>query len=428
MKSREAACSALVMVEKKGAWLDFAVNKQLKHHQMTDADRRLTYRMAYGVTTRRLTLDYILDRFCRRGIDSLPLIIKTILRLGLYQIMYMDRIPAYAAVNEAAALAQKRCGCTMSGLVNAVLRNAVRRREQLLSDLPRQDAERIAVEHSHPRWLVAKWLERWGSEFTEALCAANNRPAPLSIRINRNKITVKQYANMLKQADIAAQPSKWCQDMLVLGQNLPFSRLPGFERGLFIVQGEASTLPVSSLELTPGLDVLDMCSAPGGKATLIASRIAPGTVTAIDIHPHRVGLVRKNFRRLGLDNFSLITADARDGAAVAGRRFPRILLDAPCTGTGVLRNKPDIKWRASPGDVAALAALQTQLLETACDLLRPGGLLVYSTCSLLREENEAVVDAVCTRRKSMQQLAEEQYIPHVHMLDGFFVAKLQKVV
>src|SRR5690554_5173772 len=302
MKSREAAYSALILVEARGAWMDMAVKSQLKRRPLAEADRRLAHRLAYGVTARRLTLDFVLDRFCRQGIESLPLTIKTILRLGLYQIMYMDRIPAYAAVNEAADLARLKGGRSMSGLVNAVLRNAVRQREQLLSDLPQEKIERIAVKHSHPRWLVQKWLDRWGEEFTEALCAANNRPAPLSIRINRGKIAVEEYESILKRAGIIAQTSQWCQDMLVLGQDLPFSHLPGFDQGLFIVQGEASALPVSSLDLAPGLEVLDMCSAPGGKATHIASQIAPGTVTALDIHPHRVGLVRKNFQRLGLDN------------------------------------------------------------------------------------------------------------------------------
>lgn len=435
MNPREAAYCALMQVEEKGAWLDQAVNNQLAQQLLGDADRRLAYRLAYGVTTYRLALDYVLDKLCRQGIASLPPAIKTILRLGVYQIIHMDRIPDYAAVNEAVDQARRQGGPSLAGLVNGVLRNVVRRRDNLLTDLPQQPEERIAVEFSHPRWLVKRWLQRWGEDFTRQLCAANNRPGPITLRVNTANTTVEQYTGLLAEAGIEAAPSSWCRDMLVLKEDVPFSRLPGYGDGLFIVQGEASALPVANLDLQPGIDVLDMCSAPGGKATHIAAKIAPGTVTALDIHAHRLELVRENFQRLGLDNYTLAVVDARQADRAVGRTFTRILLDAPCTGTGIVRNKPDIKWRRRPGDVAALAALQRQLLDKACDLLSPGGIAVYSTCTLLAEENEAVVEAALTTRRDIRLVplggeggGHLTTFPHVHNLDGFFVAKVQKVV
>ena len=434
MDARQVALQALLLVD-RGSWLDKAV-RDVVPEEAAAADRRLAHNLAYGVTSNELTLDYILNRFCRKGINSLSPVLRIILRIGLYQLMYLDRVPDYAVLNEAAAQARKHAGPAMAGLVNGVLRNVLRSRETLLSDLPREVNKRISVEFSHPLWIVDHWLERWGEKFTRELCLANNQPAPLSLRVNTEKISKESLLSMLADWGIEARPSKWDPNMLVLPAETAFSQLPAHDQGLFSIMGESSALPVQNLGLTAGLEVLDMCSAPGGKAVYAAELVRPATVTAIEIHSHRATSIVETARRLGLDNVAVITGDARDAKELTARSFPRILLDAPCSGSGVLRKKPDIKWRYSEKDIKKLVLLQKQLLAAACNLLEPGGFVVYSTCSLLRWENEEVVEGALAAEDMValpvsiggEELRYGNIFPSVHGIDGFFLAKLQKVV
>ncbi len=434
MDARQAALEALILVS-KGSWLDRAMEGLVPQHAPT-ADRRLAYNLAYGVTSQQLVLDHVLDRFCRQGVASLSPLLRIILRLGLYQLIYLDRVPDYAVVNEAVTQARQRLGQPMARVVNGILRNVLRNKDQLLTNLPSQAAKRIAIEFSHPQWMVDHWLERWGAEFTRQLCLANNQPAPLSLRVNNQRISRKDLVAKLADCGIEARSSSWDSNMLVLPATTAFSDLPDFGQGLYTIMGEASALPVQNLDLKPGQNVLDMCSAPGGKAAYAAELVAPGTVTAIELHKHRAAAIGETVQRLGLENVTVVTGDARNAGKLAGRSFPRILLDAPCSGSGVLRRKPDIKWRYSRQDIEQLTRLQRQLLEAACDCLAPGGFVVYSTCSLLRWENEDVVQqALC--RSDMASVPvtiggdQHQYgnlFPSVHGIDGFFIAKLQKEV
>lgn len=435
--ARVVALAALNNVERRQAYSGPALLGETRKHSLSPREERLVWKLVYGVITYRLSLDYVLNKFCRQNVSRLSTTMRNIMRLACYQLVYLDRIPDFAAVNEAVAMARRSSGQRMAGFVNGVLRNIVRQRDSLF-DLSPHSAEGISVLHSHPLWMVEKWLKKWGAEFTADLCRANNLPASLTIRVNTGKISVEDYFTLTAEKGLSPIRGKYCREALLFPANTKFSDLPGFSQGLFIVQGEASMLVADCLDLRPGQKVLDMCSAPGGKATHIASRIEAGEVTACDLHAGRVKLVEENAARLGLDNVKALKADARKLPEYLRARFDRVLVDAPCTGLGVIRKKPDIKWARQPEDLDVLAALQQEILRTGCQLLRPGGYLVYSTCTIMDEENQDNVHSLLAARNEMKlerleisNLSGREGVintfPHLHDLDGFFIAKFKKV-
>lgn len=435
--ARDVALAALTTIE-KGAYSSHALQAVTRHQSLSSRDEGLVWRLVYGVVSQRLSLDYILNKFCRRKVSHLSPILRNILRLSCYQLVYLDRIPDFAAVNEAVAMAKKCAGSGMAGFVNAVLRNVVGNRGKLFADLVPGSIEDISVRHSHPQWMVEDWVKRWGIEFTAALCGANNATAPLTVRVNSRRVGVEKFIDAAARVGLQGQRGKYWDEAVVFYDDVRFNKLPGYADGWFIVQGEASMLPPLCLDVQPGQDVLDMCSAPGGKTTQLAQLAHPGKVFACDLHPHRLKLVSENAQRLGLDNCLTVAGDAALLNGKLNSRYERILLDAPCSGLGVIRNKPDIKWARKPQDIGELAALQLRILKSACDLLAPGGVLVYSTCTLTEQENHGVIDALLEERGDMivvdpglAELADQGYIstfPHLHDLDGFFIAKLKKVV
>ncbi len=436
--ARDVALAALTTIEKEGAYSNHVLQAETRRQRLSPRDEGLVWRLVYGVVTHRLCLDYILNQFCRRKVSSLSPVLRNILRLACYQLIYLERIPDYAAVNEAVTKDRKVAGGGMAGFVNGVLRNVVGNRDQLFQNLRPGTVEEISVRHSHPQWMVEAWVERWGSDFSAALCAANNEVAPLTVRVNTTRIGVDDFIAAAAQVGLQGQRGKYCDKAVVFHDHTPFNMLPGFGDGWFIVQGEASMLPALCLGVQPGQDVLDMCSAPGGKATQLAQLSYPGKVLACDLYPHRLKLVAENAQRLGLDNCLTALGDAALLEGKLNRHFERILLDAPCSGLGVIRNKPDIKWSRKPQDIEDLAALQLRLLKAGCNLLAPGGFLVYSTCTITKQENQEVIDALLEERRDMlvvdsclPDLVPSGYIstfPHLHGLDGFFIAKLKKVV
>jgi len=438
LAARDVALAALNSIEKDQAFSALALQDTAKKYPLSPRDERLVWRLVYGVVTHRLSLDYILNQFCRRNVSSLSASLRNNMRMACYQLVYLDRIPDFAAVNEAVDRARKTAGKGMAGFVNGVLRNILRNRDSLFKNLELGTLEEISVLHSHPLWMVEMWAKRWGLDFSTQLCISNNEPASLTIRVNTRKISVDQYVAASEARGLKPAPGRFHPQALVFPLDTPFSQLPGYKQGWFVVQGEASMLPAACLELEPGQHVLDMCSAPGGKATQIAAEIQSGLVTAWDIHDSRLKLVRANAARLGLENIITARVDAAHAQEIP-QKFDRILIDAPCSGFGVIRKKPDIKWSRTPEDIHSLAELQLKILHTGCDLLNPGGILVYSTCTMVEEENQAVVMSLLGQRRDIELLKismpglddTDGFIatfPHLHNLDGFFIAKLTKVV
>ena len=359
--------------------------------------------------------------------------VEALLLVGLYQLLY-TRIPAHAAIGETVGCADKLKKPWAKALLNAVLRNAQRESEALLAELERDPVVRTA----HPRWLQkslkAFWPEQW-----EAICAANNAHPPMILRVNRRHHSRDAYLQLLVEAGIEAQPCTFSQDGIVLAEACDVRNLPGFAEGWISVQDEAAQLAADLLDLAPGQRVLDACCAPGGKTChILEVEPALAGVVAVDLEAKRLVRVRENLARLGL-SAELIAADGRDTATWwDGKPFQRILLDAPCSATGVIRRHPDIKLTRQPDDIAALATLQGELLDAMWPTLEVGGILLYATCSTLPTENTEVIEAFLARTPGARELdiAGQFGIkqPHGRQLlaqegghDGFYYAKLIKI-
>jgi 16S rRNA (cytosine967-C5)-methyltransferase len=367
-----------------------------------------------------------------------------LLRLGIYQLLYLDRIPASAAVNETVKLAHQSAP-RATGFINALLRRTDRERGAIPWPDERKDlAGHIAAVHSHPRWLVEQWLEQLGPDETRALAKAMSEPPPLTVRVNALKTNRDRLVERLAQEGVTASPCRYSPDGLSLLPHPALAALPSFREGLFTVQDEASQFAVLLLAPRPGDRLLDLCAAPGGKTTHCAQRMENrGAILACDVAPRKLRFIEETAARLGISIITTRHLDGgRDAAALPREGFDRVLVDAPCSGIGVLRRNPEGKWWKTPETVGELAAVQQRLMANAADTVAPGGVLVYATCSTSTEENEAVIENFLTQRhdfvlengRDLFPDAAELFTgqglfrtwPHRHAMDGFFAARLRR--
>jgi 16S rRNA (cytosine967-C5)-methyltransferase len=430
MNPRLAAARALTAVLSGKASLGSSLPPQLdkvEHH-----DRALAQDLAFGAARWQPRLQLLADRLLEKPFKAADKDVEALLLIGLYQLLH-SRIPAHAAIGETVGCAGALKKPWAKGLLNAVLRRAQREHEALFAEL-----ERDPVLHTaHPRWLQkalkAHWPEHW-----QAICAANNAHPPLILRVNRRHGSRDAYLEELRSAGLAAEPCTFSRDGVRLLQPCDVTTLPGFKQGRVSVQDEAAQLAAELLELAPGQRVLDACAAPGGKTChLLEVEPALREVVAVDLEAKRLARVRENLERLQLDA-TLIAADGRDTAAWwDGTPFQRILLDAPCSATGVIRRHPDIKLTRQPEDIPALAQLQGELLDALWPTLAPGGVLLYATCSVLPTENSETVAAFLARTPDVQEVTiagdfglqspqGRQLLPQLDGHDGFYYAKLIK--
>ena len=431
MNPRLAAAKALTAVLNGKASLNSSLPLQLDKVEVRD--RGLTQDLAFGTARWQPRLSALANKLLQKPFKAADADVEALLLVGLYQLLY-TRIPAHAAIGETVGCADKLKKPWAKALLNAVLRNAQRESEALLAELEHDPVVRTA----HPRWLQkslkAFWPQQW-----EAICAANNAHPPMILRVNRRHHSRDAYLQLLVEAGIEAQPCTFSQDGIVLAAACDVRNLPGFVEGWISVQDEAAQLAADLLDLAPGQRVLDACCAPGGKTCHILE-VEPklAGVVAVDLEAKRLVRVRENLERLGL-SAELIAADGRDTATWwDGKPFQRILLDAPCSATGVIRRHPDIKLTRQPDDIAALATLQGELLDAMWPTLEVGGILLYATCSTLPTENTEVIEAFLARTPGARELdiAGQFGIkqPHGRQLlaqegghDGFYYAKLIKI-
>ncbi|AMB77564.1 MULTISPECIES: 16S rRNA (cytosine(967)-C(5))-methyltransferase RsmB [Pseudomonas] len=431
MNPRLAAAKALTAVLNGKASLNSSLPLQLD--KVEARDRGLTQDLAFGTARWQPRLSALANKLLQKPFKAADADVEALLLVGLYQLLY-TRIPAHAAIGETVGCADKLKKPWAKALLNAVLRNAQRESEALLTELEHDPVVRTA----HPRWLQkslkAFWPQQW-----EAICAANNAHPPMILRVNRRHKTRDAYLQLLVESGIEAQPCVFSQDGIVLAEPCDVRNLPGFAEGWISVQDEAAQLAADLLDLAPGQRVLDACCAPGGKTCHILE-VEPelAGVVAVDLEAKRLVRVRENLERLGL-SAELIAADGRDTATWwDGKPFQRILLDAPCSATGVIRRHPDIKLTRQPDDIAALATLQGELLDAMWPTLEVGGILLYATCSTLPTENTEVIEAFLARTPGARELdiAGQFGIkqPHGRQLlaqegghDGFYYAKLIKI-
>jgi 16S rRNA (cytosine967-C5)-methyltransferase len=445
--AREAALEILIRISEREAYSNLLLNRELERSRLDSRDRRLATELVYGTLQRRYTLDWMLGRLLKKGPDSLQPWVKELLRMSLYQLAFLDRIPERAAVHEAVEIAKRRGHAGIAGLVNGVLRAWGRQKEQLRpKEHPRTLREKAAA-WSCPEWMVERLERAYGEEAArETLLACLSAPA-VSVRVNLLKMDRDEWiVKWMEEQEGEALPSSVAPEgvLIVRGGNPAHSRL--FREGACTVQDESSMLVARAVAPRPGMNVLDMCAAPGGKTTHLAELMENrGSVRAFDIHPHKVDLIRENARRLGL---SIVEAEQGDGRKLKDRfppsSFDAVLLDAPCSGLGVIRRKPDIKWRKE-AEIAPLILLQRELLESAAPLVKPGGTLVYSTCTWEPEENFRQVDAFLKAhpefeadpelekllpedvvKKAVKGCGWVQILPHHFGSDGFFIARLKK--
>jgi 16S rRNA (cytosine967-C5)-methyltransferase len=396
-------------------------------------DRRWTRELVYGMLRRRSWLDVILGDRVRGGIARLDADLTDLLRLGTYQLLFMGSVPAYAGIAQTVELAKRRHGLGASKLANAVLRRVDRERATPGVELPDDPVEALALEHSHPAWLVARWIARWGIDETRELLIANNREAPLFAR--PYNVAREQLETMLEDAGIRLADAPLLTDGLELRSVSSLTELGAFRQGLFHVQDPASTLVTEYAAVAAGSYVADLCAAPGGKSIELSRRAA--RVYPSDVSPVRLDRVVENVERLELTQVFPYVADARMPAT---RPMDVVLVDVPCTGTGTFRRHPDARWRVKVSDLAVMGALQRTILRSAASVVKAGGLLVYSTCSLETEENDAQVDAFLSENaqwrlepppagvvpESVLDAGRLRVLPHRHGTDGAFAARLRR--
>ncbi len=426
-KPREIAVHILGRHVESGRWLEDLLARELSSQRLAPADRALVQEMVYGSVRHQALLDWMIAR--RTDGRDQPALMRALLRIALYQLFFLDRIPDHAAVNEAVESARRLGFPAQAGFVNALLRGCLREREALESEMEVLRARQPEIGYSHPRWLCERWSARYTVERMRELLSWNNQPPRVFARLNTLKSTPEGWRDRLISEGVEATPIEfdWVPAgwMVRLDRFPPVDTLPSFREGWFYIQDPSTLLAVTELSPQPGEAVLDLCAAPGGKTTAIAQLMNDrGRITAYDPDGVRRGLIRENCERLGLK--SVRVPEGR--AARPGESFDRILIDAPCSNTGVMRRRAELRWRITEAEITRLRGVQLGLLRQAAGCLAPGGKLVYSTCSLEPEENEGVVAEFLAESAvgGWHLVRQRQLSPLVEGVDGAFVAVLQK--
>jgi 16S rRNA (cytosine967-C5)-methyltransferase len=436
----------LERVERAGAYADLALHAALRRSRLAPVDRALATELVYGTLRWRGRLDFLLARVLERDFSTLEPLVLTLLRVGAYQIVFTENVPDPAAVDQTVRCARAVGAERATGLVNGVLRRLVRVHQKIpLPDLVEDPLGHLTGVLSLPPWIAERWLEIFGAEEAAMLAKASNSVPPLTARVNPLRSTRQALIEELAPRLPDARACRLAPRGIVLGHRGHPAHDPAFLEGRFTIQDEASQLIAAYLEPKPGERILDVCAAPGTKTTAIAEEIGDaGEVVAVDRNARRLGLVGRDARRLGLTNITTCEHDATGSfrGFEARGAFDRVLVDVPCSGLGTLRRNPDARWRVRPGDPQRLAETQRAILRNAATALRPGGVLVYSTCTLLPEENESVIESFLSETRDFRLLPGDaapgptralvgadgflRCFPHLHDSDGFFAARLER--
>jgi len=435
MGARETALNVLIACRKDGGWSNGALKETIARDRLDSRDGGLAARLSYGVIQNRNYLDFYLGQLLTGKVKDLHPALRDILHMGLYQIYLMDKIPESAAVNESVELAKKYCRKqkNASGLVNAVLRNAVRTKGSLKEPISWED------KYSHPGKLINLLKGYVGKERIEPMLRANNAIAPMTVQVNTLQISSDDLQKRLEAEGVTAQNHPWLADCLVLSGTGNLEQLPSFREGLFYVQDAAAKLSVLCAQIQPGEKVLDCCAAPGGKSFAAAIAMAgQGSVTSCDVHGHKIDLIAKGAERLQMKNITALQQNATEYCPQWQEQFDTVIADVPCSGLGIIRKKPDIRYK-DLGAMAELPALQKEILDNVARYVKPGGRLLYSTCTLVQAENEDVVEAFLQThpdfiteplplpapfpRNESGMLA---LVPGEYDTDGFFICRLRR--
>lgn len=440
MDAREAAMLALNACQRQGGWSDGALKKQLAAAELSGRDAALATQLCFGVLQNQMLLDFYLSKFSNIPLKRMEGKVVQTLRLGAYQMLFLTRIPHSAAVNSAVTLVKTHCkNPRAAGMVNGILRS-MERSLQNMPVIPQGDpVAYLSTLYSHPEWLVKEFILSLGEEETAQMLAADNSQPPTAVMVNTTRTTAEELKAMLEADHVEAEPHPWLENCLLLHRTGDLERLEAFQQGLFYVQDPASRLAVLAAGAKPGMKVLDCCAAPGGKSFAAAIAMEnQGEIVSCDLHPHKKKLIQAGADRLGLTIISPKTADGKVFRPEWENAFDLVLVDAPCSGLGVIRKKPDIRYK-DPAPLADLPAVQLDILRNAARYVKPGGTLMYSTCTLLYRENGEVVETFLAENNSYKaeafplpgpvglvQGGSVTLWPHRHGTDGFFISKMRR--
>ena len=436
---RGLAVKILNRVERTDAYLERLLDNEMKNAELSGPDKALLYEIVHGVVRWMGRLDWILNGFYKGTFSKAIPNLKNGLRVALYQIMFLDRVPDYSAVNEAVEFVKKLQGTKPAGLTNAVLRNIIRSKDSIRYPDPEEDLiGYLSAYYSHPSWMVKRYVERFGRTETEELLFANNEKPYLTLRLNALRVQPEEFKTLLESVNLRFSPGKYLPEFFKLQNLTNITAWEYFTRGYFNIQDESAGLACRLLGVADGMKILDLCAAPGGKTAYIAALMHnTGKIVAIDRFESRLKLLRRNMQRLGMSNIQTVETDALE---YNENHFDRVLADVPCTGSGTLTKKPDIKWKKDLFTLREMNDIQYKLLCKAGELVKPGGVVVYSTCSIEPEENKDIVEKFLSNNPDFHlesakgrfpdEILDEngciQTYPQRHKMDGAFAAKLVK--
>ncbi|WNB90451.1 16S rRNA (cytosine(967)-C(5))-methyltransferase RsmB [Bacillus sp. NEB1478] len=445
---RAIALDVLVKVEQNQAYSNLQLNQALLKADVNDKDKSLLTSIVYGTIQRKNTIDFYLEQLLNKPIKKKDRWVLSLLRLSIFQMLYMDRVPDHAIIHEAVEIAKYKGHKGLAGMVNGILRKLQREGTAAMDEKIGNSAEKDALKYSMPSWLYERWSNQFGAENAEKMAEINLIPAPVTARINTMLINQDTVFDMLREEGITAEKGELSPEGIVIKDGyLPKSN--AYNQGLVTIQDESSMLVARAVSPEPGEKVLDACAAPGGKSTHLAEMMkGEGRVVSLDLHQHKVELIKKQADRLGLNNIDARTLDARKvKEEFEIESFDRVLVDAPCSGFGVIRKKPDLKWAKTEQDVERLTSIQKDILHAASQMVKPDGILVYSTCTVDKEENAEVAEWFLSQHPEfewdphfsekmpetvkpfiIEERSDLQIMPHYFNSDGFYIAAYRKKI
>lgn len=442
---RVLAHEMLIRVEKSGSFSHLLLADTIEKANLVIADERLLTEIVYGTIERKITLDYYLKPFIqsKNRIEDWVLVL---LRMSIYQLYFLEKVPAYAVINESVNIAKQKGHRGIASFVNGVLRSIQRKGVSEIKEI-KDPVERLSIQTSHPKWLVERWMKYYGYEVTKKMCEKNLTRKPISVRVNTLKTTKEEVKRVFEEENIQwSNPNNIIKHGIIVEKGNIF-KTKLIQDGLVTIQDQSSMLAAQFMQVEPSMKVLDACSAPGGKATYLGEIMQnKGSIFAYDIHKNKLNLIKQNVERLGITNIQVGQHDARTLQAVHHKNFfDRILVDAPCSGLGVIRTKPDIKYNKQVQDITKLQQVQLEILQHVAPLLKKEGKLIYSTCTVERMENEEVVKKFLTAqnelkideqffhevdRLQLENVSISQYglqlFPQTMNSDGFFMTRFTK--
>ncbi len=442
--ARAVALKILNEVTEKDAYSNLSINKNIDSGGVSDLDSGFIREIVYGVLENKIYIDYVVRSFSKVRLKKIQPIVMNILRIGIYQMLFMDRIPDSAAVNESVKLSKKHTHRGSQGFINGMLRNISRNKDKIkLPDKNKDGIKYLSVKYSHPEWMIENWVEEFGFPFTESLVKANNEKPKLNIRTNTLKINRDELIEKLESQDLKCTKTKYAYDGIIIDNPINIVNTEEFKDGLFQIQDESSMLASQIMNPESGSFVVDVCSAPGGKTTHMAEIMKnKGKVIARDIYDHKLDLINENSKRLDIDIIETENYDALKLDENLVDQADYCLVDAPCSGLGLIRRKPDIKWNKKESDIENISNLQYGILENSSKYVKKGGTLIYSTCTIGKKENIDLLnkfleennefelvdfkDLVNNSEELIENTGYLELFPNKNGTDGFFISKLRR--